>query len=95
MDEEAIERNEDKVMMAGYAKQVLDNPAHKRAFEHLKKDLELKFKSVKATDIESLQEIKRMFGTLERFESCYTKMIQDGLIAKTKLEKFLDRMRNK
>ena len=95
MDKEAIERNEDKVMMAGYAQQVLDNPAHKRVFEHLKKDLDLKFKSVKATDIEALQEIRRMLSTLERFEKSYESMISDGLVAKTRLEKFLKRMRNK
>jgi hypothetical protein len=95
MDKEAIERNEDKVMMAGYAQQVLDNPAHKRVFEHLKKDLDIKFKSVKATDVEALQEIRRMFSTVERFEKSYESMITDGLVAKSRLEKFLKRMRNK
>lgn len=95
MDKEAIERNEDKVMMAGYAQQVLDNPAHKRVIEHLKKDLDLKFKSVKATDVEALQEIRRMYSTLDRFEKSYENMMSDGLIAKTRLEKFLKRMRNK
>lgn len=95
MDKEAIERNEDKVMMAGYAQQVLENPAHKRVFEHLKKDLDLKFKSVKATDVEALQEIRRMYSTLERFEKSYERMIEDGLVAKNRLQKFLNRMRNK
>jgi hypothetical protein len=95
MDKEAIERNEDKVMMAGYAQQVLENPAHKRAIEHLKKDLELKFESVKATDIEGLQEIKRMFSALDRHIKSYEKMLEDGLVAKNRLQKFLDRMRNK
>ena len=95
MDKESIERNEDKVMLAGYAQQVLENPAHKRSMEHLRKDLDVKFKSVKATDIEALQEIRRMFSTLDRFEKSYEKMISDGLVAKTRLQKFLNRMRNK
>jgi len=95
MDKEAIERNEEKVAMAEYARQVVSNPAHKRVFQHLKLDLDLKFKSVKATDIESLQEIRRMYSTLERFEKAYLKMLEDGAVAKSRLQKFLDRMRNK
>ena len=95
MEKEAIERNEDKVMMAGYAQQVLESPAHKRVFEHLKKDLDIKFMSCKATDVEALQEIRRMYSTLERHLKSYESMINDGLVAKNRLQKYLDRMRNK
>jgi len=95
MDKETIERSEEAISMAGYAEQVLSNPAHKRAFAHLKKDLELKFMACSATDVESLQEIKRMFSALERLEKAYLKMLEDGKVAKNRLQKFLDRMRKK
>lgn len=90
-----MERCEDSIEMSSYAQQVLDNPAHKRAFAHLKKDLELKFISCPATDIEGLQEVKRMFSALERLEKAYIKMLEDGQVAKNRLQKFLDRMRKK
>ena len=90
-----MEKCEDSIEMSSYAQQVLSNPAHKRAMLHLKKDLELKFIACGATDIENLQEIKRMFSALERLEKAYLKMLEDGKVAQSRLQKFLDRMRKK
>ena len=96
--QEQLAKEQEKAAMAGYAKQVLNNPAYKQALIALRGDLIQKISKVPVKDVEDLQELRRMFGTLDRFEEIFERLITTGEIAErniSKLEKIIEKMRGK
>lgn len=97
-NEEKLAREQEKTAMAGYAQQVLSNPAYKQALIVLRGDLIQKISKVPVKDVEELQELRRMIGTLDRFEEVFERVMTIGSVAEkniSKLQQIINKVRNK
>ena len=95
-NEEKLAREQEKAVMAGYAQQVLSNPAYKHALIALRGDLIQKISKVPVKDVEELQELRRMIGTLDRFEEVFERLMTAGELAQrniSKLQQILNKVR--
>lgn len=94
--QEDLEKAKEQLQMAGYAQQVVDNPAYKNAMMVIRADLLDQFARIPHKDIEGLQEIKRRMDTIEQLQGLFERTMSSGRLAEAnigKLEQFINKIR--
>jgi hypothetical protein len=96
-EKQQLEQAKEDYQAAGYAQQVVNNPAYKQAMMVIRADLLQKFTSVSFKDTDELLEIKRRMDTIEQIQSLFERTMETGRVAEHKigkLTKFLNKLRN-
>ena len=73
-------------------KAVLSNPEYQKAFLILKAHIIAEFEKLNYTKTDDMQEANRQLKTLDRIESQFNRILNDGKIAKDTLAKKLKRL---
>ena len=95
--QQELEQAKEDLQLAGYAQQVVSNPAYKQAMMVIRADLLQKFTSVSFKDTDELLEIKRRMDTIEQLQGLFERTMQTGKLAEHKigkLTKILNKIRN-
>jgi hypothetical protein len=85
--QEEINREQDKLQMASYAQQVVNNPAYKNAMLLIRGALIDEFNSTSYKDVGDLQECKRRLDTVENFQKILESTMRSGVIAQERISK--------
>ena len=76
----------DDITRADFARQILDNPLFREAFNALETDLARQRQAVKITDTELHTRLIVCEQVLSRFRDVLTRAIQDGDVAKLRMD---------
>lgn len=71
---------------------VINNPEYKKAFLILKAHIITEFEKLNYSKVDDMQEANRQLKTLDRIESQFNRILNDGKIAKDTLAKKLKRI---
>ena len=82
-----LEQAKEDLVLAGYAQQVVNNPAYKQAMMIIRAEHIARFTKASHDDVDELKEIKRSMSNVEKFQGELEKIMQSGRIAEHQINK--------
>ena len=98
MDKAQEDKAKEQFQIAGYAQQVISNPAYKNAMMVMRASLFDRFTKLKASDTDGLKSLKLQLDAVERFQVIFEKTMETGRLAEhqlTRTEKFKNLIKGK